>query len=104
MFLIASAAASPLVTIFIALVGGGGLAGGIVSLLKLRPEASSAAVSQAQGAMEMMQKLNDELSQALAGTRAELMTMRATCREQEELIMQMRQIVRGMAMMEEKDS
>jgi hypothetical protein len=39
--------------------------GGIVAFLKLRPEAYSAAVTQAQGAMDTMQRLNVELDKAL---------------------------------------
>lgn len=42
-----------------------GVAGAIVALFKIRPEANSAAVTQSVGAMETMQKLNDELEQAL---------------------------------------
>lgn len=43
-----------------------GLIGAIIALYKLRGERDSAAVSQAQGAMETMEGLNDALESALA--------------------------------------
>lgn len=47
--------------IIIALLGSGGLIAAVVALLKLRPDINSAAVIQAQGAMEIMQQLNDDM-------------------------------------------
>lgn len=40
---------------------GGGLLGAIVALLKLRPDANTAAVTQSQSAMETMATLNKQL-------------------------------------------
>lgn len=48
-----------------------GVTGAIVALFKIRPDANSAAVTQSQGAMETMQKLNDELEQSLERTQRE---------------------------------
>jgi len=47
--------------ILIALAGSGGFVGALLGLVKLRGETDSQAVSQAQGAMETMQELNDAL-------------------------------------------
>lgn len=51
-----------LLPLLIAVVGGGGIVAGVVALLKLKPETTSMAVEQAQGAMETMQSLNEDLS------------------------------------------
>lgn len=62
------------------LLGGGlvaGVGGAIVALYKLRPDINSAAVVQAQGAMDVMREVNEEL-----GKRADYWEHRA--REWEE--------------------
>lgn len=56
-----AAEASGLTITLIALIGSGGIAGAIVAILKLGSDKNSAAVSQAQGAMETMQGLNEDL-------------------------------------------
>lgn len=62
--------ASPLVIVLITLLGGGGLAGSILAIFKIRPEASTAAVTQAQGAMETVVELNQILKMTLETERA----------------------------------
>jgi hypothetical protein len=64
MLLLASAPA--LSTIAIILAASGGLIGAIVALLKLKPDANQSAVLQAQGAMETMVELQEQLERALA--------------------------------------
>jgi hypothetical protein len=47
----------------LAVFGAGGVLGAVVALLKLRPEANSMAVTQAQGAAAEWKKLYDEASE-----------------------------------------
>jgi hypothetical protein len=47
--------------VLITLAGSGGIVGALVALVKLRGDTSSQAVSQAQGAMEVMEGLNAAL-------------------------------------------
>lgn len=54
-----------LVNLILGGFGVSGLIGAGVALFKLRPDVNSAAVSQAQGAMETMRQLNDELVDSL---------------------------------------
>jgi 3-polyprenyl-4-hydroxybenzoate decarboxylase len=49
------------VQVVLAVCGASGIVGAIVAMLKLKPDANSAAVTQAQGAMETMEKLNAQL-------------------------------------------
>lgn len=49
------------VQVVLAALGSGGLIGAVVALLKLRPDANTAAVTQSQGAMETMAILNKQL-------------------------------------------
>lgn len=60
-------------TIGIIFAAAGGTVAALVALLKLRGETGQLAVSQAQGAMETMVELNDQLEKALtrANTRAD---------------------------------
>lgn len=58
----ASAGATPYL---IALVGSGGVLGALLGFFKLRGDRDSQAVSQAQGAMETMESLNEALEKAL---------------------------------------
>jgi hypothetical protein len=51
------------------LVAGGGLVGAFVALLKLRPDANTAAVTQSQSAMETMARLNADLENERDGWR-----------------------------------
>jgi hypothetical protein len=64
MHLLASGPAAS--TIGIILAASAGMLGAIVALLKLPRERNESAVSQAQGAMETMEKLNDSLEEALS--------------------------------------
>ena len=47
--------------ILLTTLAGGGLLGAVVALLKLRPDANTAAVTQSQSAMETMATLNKQL-------------------------------------------
>lgn len=57
-------------TVAIVFAAAAGIVGMIVTLLKLKPEANQSAVLQAQGAMETMAVLQDELEKALERERA----------------------------------
>lgn len=59
--MIAAVQSGQIVQIVLAVCGASGIVGAIVALLKLKPDANSAAVTQAQGAMETMEKLNAQL-------------------------------------------
>lgn len=61
---LASDAAGP-IGYLIALAGSGGLVGATLGFIKLRGDRDSQAVSQALGAMETMQSLNEALEGAL---------------------------------------
>jgi len=74
--LIASLPASSIAIIFAA---SGGVVGAIVTLLKLKPEANQSAVLQAQGAMETMVALQDELEKALDRERGRSNHYRLEC-------------------------
>lgn len=69
----------PAASIAIILAASAGLVGAIIALLKLKPEANQSAVLQAQGAMETMVALQDELEKALERERAEKERYRAEC-------------------------
>lgn len=57
--------------LLIALVGGGGITSAVVTWVKVRPDINSASVTQAQGAMEVMQELQNELRKSLDEERAQ---------------------------------
>lgn len=73
--------ATPLI---IALIGGGGLIGAVVALMKVRPENNAAVVTAAQGAVLIQTGLMEQLRSALEETRQELAAERAARRELEE--------------------
>lgn len=52
-------------SIAIVLAASAGVIGAVIALLKLKPEANQSAVMQAQGAMETMVALQDELEKSL---------------------------------------
>jgi hypothetical protein len=78
-----------------------GVIGAIVALYKLRPDVNSAAVVQAQGAMEIMAHLNDELKSELERRDLDAETCRAKIKEQEALITTMREMLQGAALWDE---
>lgn len=80
-----------------------GLIGAVVAVYKLRPDINSAAVVQAQGTMDMMKQLVDELREELDRAHKEIELFQARVVEQEGLIKQLRDVVRGAALMESDD-
>ena len=64
------------VAVLIALLGGGGLAGGITALLRARPETGRLIVEAAEGAVVVQSGVIDALRTELGSMRAELDTLR----------------------------
>lgn len=63
--LAASAATANLTNLAITLLGAGGAVGAVTGFIRLRGDRDSQAVSQAQGAIEVMETLQDELRASL---------------------------------------
>lgn len=98
---------SSVVSILIALIGAGGLSGGIVALLKIRPEANTAAVTQAQGAMETMQDLNEAMKAEIDRARKTNEELQKICDERADrleasgkMITQLQEMISGMMVMD----
>jgi hypothetical protein len=91
------AEASSSTNFLIALIGSGGVVGGIVALLKLRGDANSAAVEQAQGAMEVMQILNQTMEIELSHKNEALERAREENARLEEELVQCRAMVRHLS-------
>jgi threonine dehydratase len=87
--------------IVLAIIGGGGVIGGIATLLKLKPEANSAAVSAASNALESMQRLIDELEEALDRERAGRLSAEEKVAVLESTNRHLKEIIAGVAMMED---
>ena len=101
MLLTSAVNASLVINLLLGGAGLTGLAGAVVALYKLRPDVNSAAVIQAQGTMEMMEKLNSNLAEELDRLEVDRQRLKAVCTEQEQLIQSMREIIRGVALMDE---
>lgn len=59
--------AEVMVQLALGVIGTGGVIGGIVALVKLRPDITTAAVNQSQVALSMMETINRELEEAKQG-------------------------------------
>lgn len=94
MVLADTAGAAPII---ITLLGSTGLIGAIVALLKLRPDVNSAAVSQAQGAMEVMQQLNQDMEKNRDYWRERYEQCNQRCVALEEELHQARVMIRRLA-------
>ena len=66
-----------LIPTILALLGGGGLVGGLIALIKLRPEAGQITVVAAQGALVVQQGVLDTLNKELARVSARLEVVEA---------------------------
>jgi len=83
--------------IIIALLGSGGLIAAVVALLKLRPDINSAAVIQAQGAMEIMQQLNEDMEKNRNYWRDRYDECQKHCRDLEQEVHQARVMLRRLS-------
>lgn len=66
-----------IVTLVVSVIFSGGLVGGVVALLKLRPESGQIVVTAAQGAVVVQSGVIDDLRQELQNLRAERDALRA---------------------------
>lgn len=69
--------ADQIVLIVIALIGGGGMVGGITALLKIRPEAGQISVSAAQGAVIVQTGVIENLQREMARLREQVEALEA---------------------------
>lgn len=67
---------APWVQAVLVAVAGGGIFGAIAALLKVRPEAGSAAVAQSADALLVMRSLNEELQKERNEWKAEALDLR----------------------------
>lgn len=88
-----SATVTPLL---IALIGSSGFIGAVVALVKLRPEMSTSAVAQAQGALEMMQQLVEDLEKDRDYWQKRYIDSHKRCTELEDQAVQYRSMIRGL--------
>ena len=94
--------ASLIIQAILAIAGLGGLLTGLVAWKKLKPEAATAAVAQADQALEMMQRLNQEQQAALERAYERIVELEAQVARQqqalvdgERMIQQLREFVHG---------
>jgi threonine dehydratase len=83
--------------ILIAMLGSGGLIAAIVALLKLRPDINSAAVIQAQGAMEVMQHLVEDIERNRNYWQKRADECASRCKDLEDELHQARQMIRRLS-------
>lgn len=93
---------SDITTVVLAIIGGGGVVGGVATLLKLKPEANSAAVSAASNALESMQRLIDELESALEREREGRLSAEEKVQILTNTNEHLKQIIAGVAMMDDR--
>lgn len=72
-----------ILTIVISVIGGGGLVGGLVALLKVRPEQSQILVSTARDVVVIQREAMTDLQHRLAAVEAERDALRARVGELE---------------------
>jgi threonine dehydratase len=101
--LAADAGGTNIVQLILVVLGSGGLISGIIAIYKLRPDVNSAAVIQAQGTMQMMKSLVDEMRTELDSCKKDLSVKDAQLKENEALIKSLREIIQGVALWNEHD-
>jgi Asp-tRNA(Asn)/Glu-tRNA(Gln) amidotransferase C subunit len=89
------------------LLGGFGITGFVgaaIALLKLRPEANTAAVEQAQSVMGSMKQLNDVLQKQLDDCNRAREELDQKLREAEKMVKDLSAVIHGYLMVEDEKS
>ena len=83
-----------LISVLVAVIGSGGLVGGIVAFLKLRPERDSIVVTAAQGALLMQTGIADQLRADLAAAEQRVRALEGRLSARDEQIADLEQRLR----------